>query len=234
VLTDDLLELQRLGTLADQLGHRRRNLPERQASDAARAALEEHQRQRAASVGREQELEMAIDALERDGEQLTAQRARLEGQLKTVIAPREAEALMHELETIATRRDGLDDQELASLEEQSALAEAIAKLDAERPQMEATAAAAATALAVAEAEIDGELATVVPARVELVARLDRAMIDRYERLRARHGGVAVARLDGNRCGGCHLDLSTSEVEQVRSVGPGEFAECPNCGRLLVP
>ncbi len=65
-------------------------------------------------------------------------------------------------------------------------------------------------------------------------RLDAGLVDRYERLRARHGGVAVARLEGARCGGCHLDLSTAEVEAVRAVEPGTFADCPNCGRLLVP
>jgi predicted nucleic acid-binding Zn-ribbon protein len=234
VLTDDLLELQRLDTLADQLAHRRRNAPEREAATAARGAVEEHQRRRAASVGREQELELTIDALERDGEQLTTQRARLEAQLKTVISPREAEALMHELSTLAERRDALDDQELAALEEQSNLADAIAALDADAPRLEADAAAAATALSVVEAEIDGELAEVAAARAELVARLDGATIERYERLRARYGGVAVAKLEGSRCGGCHLDLSTAELNEVRAVGAGEFAECPNCGRLLVP
>jgi predicted nucleic acid-binding Zn-ribbon protein len=46
--------------------------------------------------------------------------------------------------------------------------------------------------------------------------------------------VAVARLEGTRCGGCHLDLSTSELDAVKAVGAGEFADCPQCGRLLVP
>ncbi len=64
--------------------------------------------------------------LERDGDALTAQRSRLEAQLRTVVAPREAEALMHELETIGHRRDELDDQELAYLEEQSELADEVA------------------------------------------------------------------------------------------------------------
>jgi predicted nucleic acid-binding Zn-ribbon protein len=59
-------------------------------------------------------------------------------------------------------------------------------------------------------------------------------VQRYEQLRARHGGVAIARLEGSRCGGCHLDLSTAELNELRSLGSGELAECPNCGRLLVP
>ena len=140
---------------------------------------------------------------------------------------------MHELATIAERRDGLDDQELAYLEEQAELADAIAALDAALPQVEADAAAAATALTVAEAEVDAELAAATGPRRELAGRLDPSAVDRYERLRARHGGIAVARLEGSRCSGCNLDLSTAEVGELRSVPAGEFAECPNCGRLLV-
>jgi uncharacterized protein len=227
VLTDDLLELQRLDTTSDQLAYRRAHAPERESARAATAALTEHRRRRTAAVSREQELDLRIEALERDGEQLTAQRTRLEAQLKTVIAPREAEALMHELTTVAQRRDGLDDQELASLEEQSQLVDDIAGLDAGLPAVEAAAREAGSALAAVEAEIDAELAAIAGSRSDLVARL-------YELLRSRFDGVAVARLDGTRCSGCHLDLAPTELAEVRGVGPGEFADCPQCGRLLVP
>ena len=138
---------------------------------------------------------------------------------------------MHELETIAGRRDELDDQELGQLEEQSELADAIARLAAAQPEVESAAATSHAALAAAEAAIDGELAGIGPAREEVVARLDAAHLARYERLRARLGGVAVARLDGSRCNGCHLDLSTAELDDVRAV---ELADCPQCGRMLVP
>jgi predicted nucleic acid-binding Zn-ribbon protein len=234
VLTDDLLELQRLDTLADRLAHRRRTTPERAAAAAARAALDEHRKRRAERARRAEELAVTIDALERDGEELGTQRTRLEAQLKTVTSPRQAEALTHELETLAERRDALDDQELEALEEQSAVAEELAALDAATPGLEEDAAAADTALSVVEAEIDGELASVRAARDELAARIDPGMLARYTTLRERHGGVAVAKLEGSRCTGCHLDLSTTELAEVRAVGEGEFAECPNCGRMLVP
>lgn len=234
MLTDDLLELQRLDTTADQLTHKRAHLPERVAAKAAADALTEHRRQRAAAVSRGEDVELAVEALERDGEELTAHRTRLEAQLKTVIAPREAEALMHELATIAERRDALDDQELAFLEEQSELADTITALDAGVGALESANDGAAQTLAVAVAEIDGELASIASAREALVGGVDASALARYDQLRARHGGVAVARLDGSRCTGCHLDLSTAEINAVRAVGPGEFADCPQCGRLVVP
>jgi predicted nucleic acid-binding Zn-ribbon protein len=234
VLSDDLLELQRLDTTADQLANRRTRLPEREPAATTDGALRQA-RQRRQEIGRRgDELTSAIEVLERDGQALTTQRTRLEGQLRTVISPRQAEALMHELAVLKERRDALDDRELEHLEEQSGLDDELAGLTAQEPQLEAAAAAAGDALALAEAEIDDELATVGAARADVAARLGAVVLDQYERLRRRMDGVAVAKLDGKRCSGCHLDLSASELEQVRATAAGELTDCPQCGRLLVP
>lgn len=234
MLTDDLLELQRIDTTTDQLAHRRAHLPERAAANDADGRLRTNRARRAEGAAHTEELELAIGVLERDGEALTAQRTRLQAQLRTVVAPREAEALMHELETLARRRDELDDQELAHLEEQSELADEITRLDSAHPDLVSAAESAGSGLRAVEVSIDEELATLAAARSELAARLDPGVLDRYERLRTRFGGVAVARLDGKRCGGCHLDLSAGELDTVKAVGVGELADCPQCGRLLVP
>ena len=39
---------------------------------------------------------------------------------------------------------------------------------------------------------------------------------------------------GSHCDGCHLELSSVEVEQIRALPPGEVATCEQCGRILVP
>jgi uncharacterized protein len=56
----------------------------------------------------------------------------------------------------------------------------------------------------------------------------------YERLRARLGGVGVARLVGTHCDGCHLTLSAVELDRVRHLPDGEVYTCEQCGRILVP
>ena len=61
-----------------------------------------------------------------------------------------------------------------------------------------------------------------------------ALADRYETLRARLKGTGAARLIRNRCDGCHLELSSVEVEKIRALPPGEVATCEQCGRILVP
>ena len=85
-----------------------------------------------------------------------------------------------------------------------------------------------------QAEIDAELATAVASRAAEAALLPTALSDRYETLRAHLKGTGAARLVGHRCDGCHLELSSVEVEKIRALPPGEAATCEQCGRILVP
>jgi predicted nucleic acid-binding Zn-ribbon protein len=56
---------------------------------------------------------------------------------------------------------------------------------------------------------------------------------RYERLRAKLDGVAVARLEGDLCLGCHVSLPAMEVDAIRHAPPDVVAVHEDCGRILV-
>jgi predicted nucleic acid-binding Zn-ribbon protein len=234
VLSDDLLELQRIDSAIDQLAHRRANLPERAAAESASAELARTTSQIAALIARQRQLNDAIEAAEETGAELTRHRERLQGQLRTVSSPREADALTHELDALATRRDELDDAELANLEEQSTVIDDLAAAHRAEVELAANSERATSDLAAAEAAIDAESAEHTVQRSEAVTRLDGGTLADYEHRRARLGGVAVAKLDGRRCGGCHLDLSTFELDSVKATPPGEYTDCPQCGRMLIP
>ncbi len=136
---------------------------------------------------------------------------------------------------MAARRDELDDAELANLEEQSPVVDDLAEAHRAEVELAAAAERATAELAAAEAAIDAaDAPSYTVQRSEAVTRLDGGPLADYERRRARLGGVAVARLDGRRCGGCHLDLSTVELDAVKATPPGEYTDCPQCGRMLVP
>jgi predicted nucleic acid-binding Zn-ribbon protein len=47
------------------------------------------------------------------------------------------------------------------------------------------------------------------------------------------GGVGAARLVGDHCDGCHLVLSSVEIERIRRLPPDELTTCPECDRILV-
>ena len=59
------------------------------------------------------------------------------------------------------------------------------------------------------------------------------LLGTYERLRARLSGVAVARLIGGRCDGCHLTLPAVELDRIRHESAGTLEYCEQCGRILV-
>lgn len=191
------------------------------------------ERRRSQVATRLDELTAAIEQDEERNAELSTHRERLEAQMKTVIAPREAEALMHEIDTINKQRDELDDTELAALEEQSALDdERVAHLASEEALREAL-SHADEALARTCADIDAELEQLAEQRVSAVGDLDEGIARRYDSVRA-SAGVAVAELKGHRCEGCHLDLSAAEVDTAKDESAASgYTECPQCGRLLI-
>jgi predicted nucleic acid-binding Zn-ribbon protein len=228
-----LLALQAVDTQADQLGHRREHSPLRDDLATAATAMRRWEQQRAALQSRIDELGSSIEAAEHRGAELLAHRVRLERQMKTVIAPREAEALMHEMATLTEQIDELDGQELESMEEQSALDDRLAAHLGEEAARREAQRLADDALAAEVGDIDRELADLAVRRADLRTALSADLLATYDRKRAALG-VAVARLVGKQCQGCHLELSAAEIDTVKAEAADTgVTDCPDCGRLLI-
>jgi hypothetical protein len=60
------------------------------------------------------------------------------------------------------------------------------------------------------------------------------LLARYEQLRSKLGGTGAARLVGASCSGCHLTLSSMELDRVRKAASDAVITCEQCGRILVP
>ena len=240
VLTDDLLELQRIDTTADQLAHRRaaRCPSATAATRPTRRSAGEPPPARRARVAADEELEL-VDRRPRARRRArsTAQRTRLggpaaDGDRAARGGGADARAGDDRPAPRRARRPGagVPRGAVASWPTRSR------RSTPRCPSWRRRRAAARQPLA---GRRGGDRPTSwrrwPPSGPTLVGRLDGAALERYERLRARLGGVAVARLDGSRCSGCHLDLSTQRARRRSSASaPGEFADCPQCGRLLVP
>ena len=228
-----LLALQAVDTTADQLGHRREHSPLHDDLAGATAAMRSWEQQRATLRSRIDQLGASIDGAEHRGAELLAHRRRLEQQMKTVIAPREAEALMHEMATLTEQSDELDGHELEALEEQAALDDQLSAHLLGEESLRDGLGQADTALADEVADIDSQLAALSIEREELRARVPAALLATYDRKRAAFG-VAVARLVGKQCQGCHLELSAAEIDTVKDEAAATgVTDCPDCGRLLI-
>lgn len=228
-----LLAVQLLDNELEQLEQRRKRVPERARVAEAKAAHGAHVAERERLQAIVDAASAAIEQAEREGAELDKKKARLEAQLKTVIAPREAEALMHEIAIIDGHHGELDDRELEAMEQQGDAEVALAALANAEPAL-------LDAVALAEADLDAVLATMSADETDLRARraeaggaLDDADRAAYADAAKRHGGVGFARLERHTCTGCHVDLSQVEYERVVAATSGELPDCPHCGRYLV-
>ena len=227
-----LLALQDIDTALKAIANRRPRLPELAAQRAAAAAMAAHHSAMADVQRRIGEAESAIEAAEHAASDITTKRARLEAQLKTVIAPREAEALMSQIATLNGQRSELDDRELEALDAQAEAEGELGALALRSPDLEAALEAAELELQRATGVLAAEETALLEQRPAAVAALSADEVAAYDAARRHHEGVAIARLEGHRCQGCHLDLSAAEMDTVKATPQGSLPECPQCGRFL--
>jgi uncharacterized protein len=231
----ELLEVQDRDLAADQLRHRRETLPERAQLEAARTRLVAIDAGLAQLDGRLGELERTQTLLEADiasvNEHMTAENQKLYG--GAVTAPRELEALQSEVTGLGRRRDELEERLLEVMEEADEPSTEAARLRQERDDVTAAIGQHRDALAAAESVIDAELTANDDARRTHAADLPADLLDRYDALRRKLGGIGAARLEGGRCTGCHLSLPATEIDAVKRAPADALITHEECGRILV-
>lgn len=228
-----MLALQTIDTGIDQAVHARDRLPallEMRAADAEIASWRER-RQRIES--RQAGAQSELDRIEAESADIGTTRDRLEKQLKTVLSPREAEAIQHEMQILAARRNELDDRGIELLEASSAADEELAEIDAAISRAAEIAVAARERATRAEEEADRDLATRRAERDAAAASLDPASLADYERRRSAYGGVAMATIAHGSCTACHMELSVAETDAIKRLPDDAVPECPHCARILV-
>jgi uncharacterized protein len=230
-----LLTLQQLDTTLDQVRHRI-------AAHPLRAAIRRAEDERTVAAAALAEVEAERDELQRqqrrwDDEvaKVRARRGEIEGQLYggTITSPKELVALQADADSLQRRQTELEDHELEVMEQIEQLEVGVAERRATFAALDEQLGALGDELTVATAELAVELDRLELRRAEAAGPVPAELLVRYEALRAELGGVAVARLVGSTCEGCHLTLSAMVVDQLRKLPPDAVAVCEDCGRILV-
>ncbi|MEY4026136.1 MAG: hypothetical protein RL438_1649 [Actinomycetota bacterium] len=229
----DLLAVQTTDIAISQAKHRITHLQETIDRDAARSALAEIDTQIAQCDTEVASASAEITKVDRLSHEHDDKLVKLNKQLKTVIAPREAEALQHEIATVTTERSVLDDREL----ELMGVVEAAELKKSELVPLQASAksvlASATMALNSAKQQIDAEIAALTEQRSAQSLVVPASLMSTYEAKRKHRPDGAVCRLTGPTCGSCHLDISQGEINSMRAMPESELPECPHCGSFIV-
>jgi hypothetical protein len=231
-----LLAVQDLDTSLAQLQHRRDALPEASGLRAVEAELTALEARQADAAGRRAALGATQQALEEQIAGITERRDAIEKRMyaATGTSGRDLQAMNDEVRHLTERRADLEEQELEAMLAQDPVDAELSALSRQMTPLQTQADELRAALAEQMLQIDAEMAAAAGTRAAEAALLPTALSDRYETLRSRLKGTGAARLIKNRCDGCHLELSSVEVEKIRALGPGESATCEQCGRILVP
>ncbi len=232
---DSLLAVQGHDIRVVQLARRLDTLPERSQLSAAAREVAAVDARITAVDERRGELNRGQQRLEDEIASLHERASRAEKQLYsgTISNPRELVALQADVASIRRRIVQLEDDELEMMELSEPLDAERAELGAERERLEAVTKRLTDDLSAAEAEIAAELDTVRRERAIDAAGVPADQWAEYDRLGSRLNGVAIARLVGTICQGCHMQLSAVEIDRIRKLGVDEVVYCEACGCLLV-
>ena len=238
-MTEDLerlLAVQDFDTSITQLEHRRQALVETSGLAAVEARLAALETERADAAARRGVLTAAQKELEEQIAGITERRGVAERRMyaATSSSARDLQAMNDEVRHLTEHRAELEELELVAMLEQDPIDAELAALRERAAPLETQAVELRQQVAEAEVEIDAALAEATGSRGVEAALLPTALSDRYETLRARLKGTGAARLVRSHCDGCHLELSSGEVEKIRALPPGDVATCEQCGRILVP
>jgi predicted nucleic acid-binding Zn-ribbon protein len=159
---------------------------------------------------------------------LAAEEAQLYG--GRTASAREIEGQKANLDAHQRQLSDLDDAALALMLERDAAADAAA--GARRSVDEAMAAAEGTdaQLRAARTRLTDGLAVLGPRLEQARSQVAAADLALYDRLRAdtKRGGVSVAKVTGEACGGCGRALTSAETQRAAAA----LTQCPACGRIL--
>lgn len=229
----DLLAVQTTDIAISQAKHRVSHLQEMVDRDVAKRTLAEIDAQIAICDAEIVASNAEITKVDRFSHEHDDKLIKLNRQLKTVIAPREAEALQHEIATVTSERSALDDREL----ELMGIVESAELRKSELAPLQTSAksslVAATMALSSAKQKIDAEIALLTEQRSAQALVVPQSLMSTYEAKRKHRPDGAVCRLTGPTCGSCHLDISQGEINSLRTLPVDEFPECPHCGSFIV-
>jgi uncharacterized protein len=169
---------------------------------------------------------------EMDVEQWKERAKKYRGQSSEVKTNESYKALLHEIanaeDEAAKAEDRLLDRMVAGeeYERQVKTAEAAVKgieatANVERHTIQAEYNAAQKELAAAEA-----------IRARAVAAVPEDLVDHYERIAKRHGGIALAEVRGEGCGQCGVHIRPHVIQQIERPSNEEFFHCETCTRIL--
>jgi predicted nucleic acid-binding Zn-ribbon protein len=225
-----LYELQKVDTTWEKvrrrLGQVRAQLVESDELKKQRAAVAELETTKHQWQTSQRNADLEMQALT---SKINASEARLmSGQVRN---PKELSALQESVEALRRQRAGVENSGVEALLNVEATTEQLAIATATLHEVEGKWQAGQSDLLEEETKLKKYFVQCKKQREALAAALAGSDLQRYEDLRQRKAGVAIASLERGICSACHVQVPTGIASTARNQS-GSPVSCPSCGRIL--
>lgn len=144
--------------------------------------------------------------------------------------PKELSAMQEDIQSLGRQRQRIEDEMLTLMEETERLVEQLRTQEAQRAARERTLDEYLEEYHTRVHVLTEEVEMLRGQRAALAAEVDADLQRRYERLRERKHGVAVAAVIGGICEGCHVAIPEGRVAEL--LEGDRLYTCEECGRIL--
>jgi predicted nucleic acid-binding Zn-ribbon protein len=226
---DVLFRLQKLDDEIDALEKERATIPgEKEGIDAN---LEEMGKAIQKIKDESLQVSKMRDERETDLKQIGEQINKFQGQLFQVKTNREYESLQHEIDSLKEKSSGIEDVILDLLERTEKISSTTAEEQEKLKGYRAEAEKEKRELDARLKELGDQILVKQDERKRLVVNLDDALLSRYDRIREKKGGLAVAAVVNGACGGCFRRIPPQEMQELKQMQ--RIIACEGCGRIIV-
>ena len=164
--------------------------------------------------------------LQEEGRKATEKRMRM-NRIRNI---RELQALQHEVDQIKQSNAQLEEELITILEDLEARGAALREKEEELRGAEDAWSGKRGELEAQVAEIDRVVAERSSMRQTIAAQLNGELIQRYELIFARRGGMAVVAVAEGICQGCYMNIPPQLGNEI--IKSERLNLCPSCNRIL--
>ena len=195
------------------------------------AIRQDQLRELTALAGTRDDVRTELKRLESDVAVVEARRNRDAERLAASTNPKDAQALEHELASLARRQSDLEDAELDVM---GRLEEAEAAVAAQQALLDTTTAEGSALTAQAKADVAAATdlgAQLARDRAAVAEAVSPALLAEYDRRAKNSAGAAL--LTRGTCEGCRILLPSTDLNDIRRAADDLVVSCPECGCILV-
>jgi uncharacterized protein len=223
-----LEELQQIDLETNEVNAELESLPARRAeADAAVAAARKSwETERARLEGNERERRQLESLLGMERDKVK----KWEGRLGEIRTPREYAALSREIDIAKKTNDSQSEQVRELTAQALELKRSVESREEELFEREAAAQAVGEEIGQRRAAADEKLRALEARRRAAVEHVDPGLLAKYENIKRRRAGVAIAPVVGMTCKGCHRNIPPQLAITLQKANSIET--CPSCHRII--